>query len=165
MNIDITAAKRNPNQKFPFNFDFEADKSLLSNKLSKFNKKSNFYGSYFFNGDNIVVEGKINYSLTYPCDRCLKPVEYNDVIEFYEIFYKDKTESQDYIYSGDVLDLTKAVSDYIMLNIPNRLVCDEKCKGLCPVCGKNLNDGKCNCKITESENPFSILKKTISFKK
>ena len=43
------------------------------------------------------------------------------------------------------VDLTKAVTDRILLDLPMAFLCREDCKGLCPVCGADLNEGDCGC--------------------
>ena len=51
--------------------------------------------------------------------------------------------------------LNDMVKHEIMLNIPMKPLCTEKCKGFCEVCGMNLNDGSCQCEISGSEvTPF-----------
>ena len=43
------------------------------------------------------------------------------------------------------IDLSKIADDLIILNTPVAFLCREDCKGLCPTCGANLNDGECKC--------------------
>ena len=45
-----------------------------------------------------------------------------------------------------VLDLDALAEEDVVLNLPSKVLCKEDCKGLCPQCGKNLNDGPCDCK-------------------
>ena len=49
----------------------------------------------------------------------------------------------------------------IYLNIPIKKLCSYECKGLCPVCGTNLNLTKCNCENQFNENPFAKLKELL----
>ena len=48
-------------------------------------------------------------------------------------------------YSGDSFDMDAAAEDAVVLNMDMRILCREDCKGLCPQCGKNLNEGPCGC--------------------
>ena len=53
----------------------------------------------------------------------------------------------DYIVLPDlVLDLDALAEEDVVLNLPSKVLCKDDCKGLCPQCGKNLNDGPCDCK-------------------
>lgn len=118
-------------------------------------------GHYEKNPNNkIEVNGTIEYQLEYPCSRCLEPVNVNYNLDFEEIYSND---DEDYVIIDDVIDLTDMVNDYIILNISTRVLCNEKCKGLCPICGTNLNINKCECDISIDDelgdkNPFSVLK-------
>jgi uncharacterized protein len=46
----------------------------------------------------------------------------------------------------------------LRLNLPVRFLCKEDCKGVCTKCGKNLNEGECECVPEEKSSPFDILK-------
>ena len=48
-------------------------------------------------------------------------------------------------YSGDVIDISREVDSHLALSLPIKLVCSSECRGLCSMCGKNLNDGECAC--------------------
>ncbi len=54
-------------------------------------------------------------------------------------------EAEEDTYSGKVIDLDPIVREQILLALPGYPVCNEGCKGLCSVCGANLNDRDCGC--------------------
>jgi uncharacterized protein len=54
-------------------------------------------------------------------------------------------DAEEETYTGKVIDLDPIVREQILLELPEYPVCDEQCKGLCPVCGANLNDRECGC--------------------
>ncbi len=59
----------------------------------------------------------------------------------------ENDDMDDYIVvDGDQLDLDELVLSDILLSLPTKILCNEDCKGLCPVCGKDLNIGNCECK-------------------
>ncbi len=64
-------------------------------------------------------------------------------------------------YDGDRLDLADVVREQVFLSLPLKRVCREACRGLCPTCGKNLNEGACGCPPQEPpEDPrLSPLRK------
>jgi uncharacterized protein len=65
-------------------------------------------------------------------------------------------------YSGDYLDISDDVRQYITLEIPIWPLCSEGCKGLCSQCGQNLNDAPCNCTPLETKNSkFAILNQIL----
>ena len=57
----------------------------------------------------------------------------------------------------EVLDVSDEAREALALSVPFRALCREDCKGLCPRCGKNLNEGPCGCKL-EPPNVFASLK-------
>jgi len=61
-------------------------------------------------------------------------------------------------YTGKQIDLTPAMREQILLSIPPSPLCSEDCKGLCPSCGKDLNEGACGCDRTVVDPRWQALK-------
>ena len=61
---------------------------------------------------------------------------------------------------GDSADLEDIIRTIFVLNLDSKLLCKEDCKGLCCRCGKNLNDGPCNCQ-KELDPRFAALKQLL----
>jgi len=61
-------------------------------------------------------------------------------------------------YAGKEIDLAPAVREQILLYIPPPPLCREDCLGLCPKCGKDLNDGACSCDRTVIDPRWAALK-------
>src|SRR5206468_3309557 len=61
-------------------------------------------------------------------------------------------------YSGKEIDLRPALREQILLSIPPSPLCKEDCKGLCPVCGKDLNEGDCGHDKTAPDPRWAALK-------
>ena len=59
------------------------------------------------------------------------------------------------------LDLDELLRADILLELPTKYLCREDCKGLCAVCGKNLNDGPCNCNLHQIDPRLEVLKQLI----
>ena len=85
-----------------------------------------------------VVRGRIECRKSFTCDRCLAQATENQVHELEEEF--DKSEAVD-----DLLDVTELLRDTLLAGQPMKNLCKADCKGLCPKCGANLNDGECGC--------------------
>jgi uncharacterized protein len=105
------------------------------------------------------VEARSNYFTQ--CDRCCEPIVERLDIVFDNVLVKEIAGGGDIgdiiKVEDDKLDLDELVSSNIILNLPMKHLCSESCKGLCPVCGKNLNDGDCGCD-RGGYSPFSALK-------
>ena len=111
-----------------------------------------------FTKPNVLLQGTLSCYIRGFCDRCLAEISRQTDLSFNQIFYKDVADDEDgYVYSGSKLDATKAICDEIVLSLPIAFLCKEDCKGLCPKCGTNLNDGQCDCDVSR-ENAFAALK-------
>lgn len=83
------------------------------------------------------------------CDRCACDVVKTLHVPFVHTFVTEvnNEDTDDFIILPDmVLDLDELAGEDLLLNLPSKVLCKEDCQGLCPTCGKNLNDGPCDCK-------------------
>lgn len=114
-----------------------------------------------------VAEFETDVRLDYfcECDRCLKPLKKHFAFEFSHILIAQaqEDESDDYIQAPDYkLDTVSLLRDDILLELPSKFLCKESCKGLCPKCGKNLNEGECSCSTKETDPRLAVLKQLLS---
>lgn len=100
------------------------------------------------------------------CARCLDDVvgEFSIPFERTVVTEGTLTEEQleedvdEYLVLKDgMLDADEAVCEALLLSFPMRLLCDEDCPGLCPVCGKPLREGDCGCRQTEIDPRWAAL--------
>ena len=105
-----------------------------------------------------VTSLKFTAKLTavFQCDRCLNDVEQDFSFSGDFILTEDSSADLDeekYILcENGELNLKEAVLFLILLNIPSKHLCKKNCKGLCYNCGKNLNDGDCECGTQDNDN-------------
>ena len=98
-----------------------------------------------------LVEGKANLTFAFTCDRCLRDVDYTFDLSFEievvspEYTGEDAEDVESDFMDGYHLNVDELVNDELLLNWPSKILCKEDCKGICKVCGKNLNDGDCGC--------------------
>lgn len=95
-------------------------------------------GEVVNDGSKSEVRGKINCRKEFICDRCLSEAAENQQIDFAE-----EIDGADVV--DGLFDMTELVRDTLIASQPIQNLCRADCKGLCPVCGKNLNDGVCDC--------------------
>jgi uncharacterized protein len=96
----------------------------------------------------IVVRGKVNGKYKAQCGRCLKEIRDSFDIDIDENFIHISTELEnedDYLYDGGNIDLTIPLIDNILLSFPGVILCSNDCKGLCDICGTDLNETECSC--------------------
>ena len=95
--------------------------------------------------------GRLEGEVTIPCRRCLADATVHVSDESHVIFAEagsDESEDPDvYVLDerSNQIDLRPVVREQWMLNVPAYAVCRDECKGICPKCGKDLNEGSCDC--------------------
>lgn len=106
-----------------------------------------------------IVEGKVKTVLNLNCDLCLSAFETKLDFDFNEVYSETPDDDQEiWELSDKTIDLKPAVIANIMLNLPMQVLCSDDCKGLCPKCGHNLNDGDCGCDRGYVNPQFEKLK-------
>ena len=116
------------------------------------------------------VKGSIKSLVEVDCTRCLTPVR-RDLDIVFDVDFVDKElfpdSKETHLESGDLntdviegneLDLSQLAREQILLNIPEQVLCRENCKGICPTCGEDLNDGDCKCGEDEIDPRWAALK-------
>lgn len=105
------------------------------------------------------------FVLSYPCDRCAEAVEKPWLLSFEHTLVtslnSDDGDDNYIVVENQRLDLDELVRSDILLSLPSKLLCREDCKGLCPVCGKNLNTGDCDCNARFIDPRLEALKKLL----
>ena len=102
-------------------------------------------------GGRLYWHGRLAGDVVLPCRRCLGDTTVHLQDEAHVIFAEaSSAEAEDpdvYVLDerSNQLDLRPVVREQWLLNVPSYAVCREECKGLCPTCGKDLNEGSCDC--------------------
>ena len=94
------------------------------------------------------------------CDRCLAPYtkSYDIPLEHTLVTTLENEENDDFILLDNYqLDLSDLVMADILLELPYKSLCREDCRGLCPMCGKNLNEGLCGCSRQSVDPRLAVL--------
>lgn len=115
------------------------------------------------------LEGTIDLEVIIPCARCLEEVLTPLHIEFEKEVDMKMTDEErlnaldesDFLH-GYNLDVDKLVYGEALLNWPSRVLCKEDCKGLCNVCGQNLNRKTCNCDSTDLDPRMAKIRDIFS---
>lgn len=99
--------------------------------------------------DVVRLSITVDFITIFNCDRCLNEFTKNHSFSFEYVLVR-KTDSQDIpddfiVVSDNSLDLDELVTSEIFLYLPAKILCSDNCKGLCQTCGKNLNEGLCDC--------------------
>lgn len=122
-------------------------------------------------GGDIRIHGHVSARVGAECARCTTYVEV-PVEQDFDLLYRPvsaiareeeieipRDELDVGFYPGDGINLEDVVKEQVILSLPMKVVCREECRGLCPVCGANLNSGPCYCQQPKYESPFASLLK------
>ena len=113
----------------------------------------------------LVMTGEITTCIHGTCDRCATAFDREinlpiDVVLVTEMANEENEDEWVFPLEGDSADLDDIVRTVFVLNLDSKLLCKEDCAGLCHRCGKNLNDGPCNCQ-KELDPRFAALKQLL----
>lgn len=108
---------------------------------------------------SLTIRACFSYSRS--CDRCS-----TDFTRETDMLFEHKLAqtlvddgNDDYIETPDFkLELDDIVISDILLSLPQKNLCKDDCKGLCQICGKNLNEGECSCDKREIDPRLEMLK-------
>jgi uncharacterized protein len=127
-------------------------------------------------GQRLRVTGTVSSRVNVECDRCLKPVELA-VDSKFDVEY---VTAEDYqaqqalelteadlnlsVFDGEGLEIDELVKEELLLAVPDQVICNENCKGMCAVCGVNKNSIDCECETREVDPRWSGLKELVNRK-
>ena len=120
--------------------------------------------------NDIRIVGDLSTRVEMACARCLEPI-HCDVAKPFELLYRPQgadagkeelsvtaAEAEVSYYQGEGLLLEDVLREQVLLALPIKAICRDDCKGLCPHCGRNLNQEQCNCADAAHDPRWSALK-------
>lgn len=120
------------------------------------------------NAENRAGIVRLNYAADFildaVCDRCLTSLTrpWNMKFSHIMVLSLNREDNDELIVIPDGrLDLAELATSDILLELPTSIVCDEGCKGLCPICGKNLNTGDCGCEVKVEDPRLAKLRELL----
>lgn len=95
----------------------------------------------------VYLSYSVDVTLSQLCDRCLKELNTDYHFEFEHIVVSSVSNDNDeYIVAdGESIDMNEIAVTDLLLQLPSKFLCREDCKGLCMVCGCDLNESECDC--------------------
>ncbi len=110
-------------------------------------------------GAEIRIAGSFETAVEMACSRCLEPAKY-EVSKTFDLFFRQRDQlmfdeddeielnekdTRTAFFSGTRLAVSDILHEQVLLALPMKALCKLDCKGLCPVCGTNVNTKSCNC--------------------
>lgn len=107
--------------------------------------------------DGIAVTGVATAHWHGECKRCLAPVQESTEIDIDELYQVKVTDPDAFPIDADQLTLLPMVRENILVVVPQFLLCQPECKGMCPQCGADLNEGQCSCDTPVTDDRWAAL--------
>lgn len=119
-------------------------------------------------GSSVLIDGQASGTFSTPCARCAEDARYTLDLPI-NIVLKPQTSTRPGdadedvafgFYNGEEVDCSEIVEEQLIIALPMTALCAEDCKGLCPQCGKNLNQERCECAQPRfKDDRFAVLEK------
>lgn len=150
MKIDISEIMKKDGASLEVSFNGEIQELDRDESGFLFRDPVSFHGQLTNSEGVLKLDGKLNATYTVKCYRCLKEVAGSIDLPIREDFMTSEKQEESnadvYTYEGKFIELDGVLRDNMVLNLPMKTVCSEACRGLCPKCGVDLNQGSCGCR-------------------
>ena len=158
MRLDLRPILRTPGASLPFQFqldlsglDFYGEKPF-AHPIRVSGTVRNMAGA-------LSLEGTAETTLELACDRCLKPFVRELALPVSTLLaeeLEDEENDEIVLLEDGAVDLDEVFTTALVLSMDAKHLCSEDCKGLCPTCGADLNQGPCGCR-KEPDPRFAAL--------
>lgn len=162
--INVAQIKKRLVGEKPLAFDLESAELEISPEEMGIIGTVKLVGSMSNAGDVLLLQAHMECQVQRTCGRCLQEFVGVTKAEVVEKFYPasaDNIENDAFVYDSDVIDITEPLREGLLLAEPMQALCKPDCRGLCPVCGADLNDGDCGCDRLTVDPRLAALKQFI----
>ena len=159
MKINLTRIQKGEAEFIPFEFDYNItlEKQFESAGVIQATP-IHIAGKVARVSSEMILEMTLTGELTFQCSRCLDTTILSLDRHFKRRLTQDESDDlETVVYTGYNIDLEETIIEEIVVSLPAQVLCDEDCKGLCPVCGVNLNHETCDCDKEKTNPHFEIL--------
>jgi len=148
MNLSLREIIEVPGASLPFECEIDPDDFYFPS-VEKFLKPLYASGEIINTAGVLNIVGNLEAEMTCICDRCAKEFPSSKYMELnipLAADLNDEENSEIFAVKGDEIDLTEILGTCFILDMETKFLCQEDCKGLCSSCGRDLNQGECDCK-------------------
>lgn len=173
MRLDLTEIAQHVGKQMSYDVDEPASSITDVQVLSPIRGNLRFTNT----GDLLLVRGTLHTSVELECSRCLRlfdmPLlcEVEEQVELRAIAARPfehpqvtivPEEGDTLFLDGNILDLTELIRQMLLVSLPIKPLHDVECKGLCPTCGADLNEGECSCERPAGHPAFAALAQLLA---
>lgn len=165
MRLELSKVIHTPGAVQPFSFEMDlSDLDFYGDHILA--EPVQITGQVRNRAEMLVFQAKAVTNFHLHCDSCGKAFQKPSEVEVERMIVTelanegDEDELDLIVLDGTCLDVDDLMRDEIIFAIDTKNLCSEDCKGRCGRCGKNLNDGPCDCKA-ELDPRFAVLAKLL----
>ncbi len=169
MFVDVSEIRNSPGHRFHYDLTEEIKPVVVGNDEIRFAKPLVVNLDILNTGKTLVFNGRIKGDTELVCSRCLETYpfhldagfteEFCHASDLAELAESGQDTEEIHVYDGNRIKLEDIIIENIVLGIPMKSVCGENCRGLCAVCGANLNKEECDCKTEDIDPRLAVLQK------
>lgn len=165
MRIDLRKIADNPGESIAFSCDLDTEE-LDFQQITAYTDRPHAEGCIRNTAGILELDGELTAPLICVCDRCGEEFSYRKQMELNAVISDDESELDDpdiFPMEDCGVDVDEIVRTMFVLGMETKFLCRPECKGLCPTCGKNLNEGPCSCK-KEMDPRMAVLEQLLDNK-
>ena len=121
-------------------------------------------GQITLSADVVTLNATVNYRYVGVCDRCMCDVNREQQLQMEHILVVSLNHEDNdsfVLLENYQLPLDALVEEDLILDQPSKVLCSEECQGLCPLCGKDLNEGSCDCRHDTVDPRLAALQQLL----
>ncbi len=167
MFINLSSVLSEPHRSIEETVSFTLDEIRMKHGRFPVVSKGDVHVKVVYEKDNqLEITGDTKLQVEIPCDRCLETVTCDFDLDFVkrvdlsaseDDMFSDEFDESNYI-DGYTLDVDMLIYNEVIIGWPTKILCREDCKGICNVCGQNLNQGTCDCESTSLDPRMSVIR-------
>ncbi len=165
MIVDLSDILKNDEEQISLDNSIDLSSLEFMGEDFVFQKPLKLVGTIRNNSKNLELKANVSGEMQVHCARCAQPFLTAVSYPVSEILVREDGEispdSDVVVFSGYEVDLTEIVVNSFFMNVSGRYLCKEDCKGLCPVCGTDLNESDCDCETDTIDPRWAALAEII----
>ncbi|MDO4742430.1 MAG: DUF177 domain-containing protein [bacterium] len=160
MVLDLRRVFLNEGEVLPFELEFDFSELELFGRFP-LNQPVKALGRVYNQTGIVYLDFVCKVQYNSFCDRCAVPIQktYNLPVKYLLVSELENEDNDELLLIDDFkLDLKTLCESEVILGLEIKHLCKDDCKGICEICGKNLNEGSCGCSKKQPDPRFDVLR-------
>lgn len=166
MIIDVSSILKEFGGKIAVCGDVSVPDSEVYGSRYSFLKPMHIDGNISNNGKTLLLDAVCEGVISTQCARCARDIQKDIRFRIKEALIQGEKKTDEFediiVFEKNDVDIDEIVYNNFIINVSARYLCKEDCKGLCPKCGADLNEGDCGCSEKEVDPRWAALAEMIN---